>query len=49
MMEAEDGEIEEEDHVGQEAKEVNFECMPCEKEVRLHNLDHIPIPSANPA
>ena len=45
MMEAEEGEIEEEDHVGQEAKEVKFECMPCEKEVRLHNLNHIPFRS----
>ena len=25
-----------------EAKEVKWTCMPCEEEVRIHNLTHIP-------
>ena len=45
MVEGEEQELEEEDHIGQEAKEVKFECMPCEKEVRIHNLNHIPFRS----
>lgn len=45
MVEGEEQELEEEDHIGQEAKEVKFECMPCEKEVRIHNLNHIPFGS----
>lgn len=35
MVEGEEQELEEEDHIGQEAKEVKFECMPSDKEVRL--------------
>jgi len=45
MMDGEDGQLQEEDHLGQEAKEVKFECMPCAKEVRLHDLNHTPFRS----